>query len=223
MTNTLSLYEKVLIVKWYYQSFENYDEVRMLFNQYFPQTPALSLAFRLVIKAFEETGSVIEEVLCGIKEEPDTTGDNASLNLSDIEYDVAIKEEPFEEEDLAANMTINTTDKEKSPQNPDDSRAKEKCNICFKIYSSEAALSRHLRKHRIEKKYNCPVCDQSFSRLSALVGHRMRHVSAEDLELWKSDSNNHDRDYKEFDRSDSEESMEVRNSIMFILRFLICK
>lgn len=73
---------------------------------------------------------MIKEVLWGIKEEPDTTGLQASVDFSGIDEDMTVKEEPFGEEQSSAIISTASKNTNKSQKNPIDSRCRESCNIC---------------------------------------------------------------------------------------------
>lgn len=101
MSKTLSLYQKVLIIKWYYKHDEKLHAVEELFKESFHFSP-ISTAFDDVVKAFELSGSVADVVLCDIKGEPAEESENEIVYYIDIEEDesndVPIKEELSAEE-----------------------------------------------------------------------------------------------------------------------------
>lgn len=109
MPSHLTLYQKILIVKWYYMSKEEMRSVAILFEESFHFRP-ISAAFDQVLRAFELSGSVVENVLSGIKEEPVTEDTDAEVEEtfeidSDIHDDEPMEqfseEEPLSEESAA--------------------------------------------------------------------------------------------------------------------------
>lgn len=58
-----------------------------------------------------------------------------------------------------------------------NAKSKIKCKICFEIFGSKLALSRHMTQHQTGKLYSCPICDDPFEELSDVIRHRATHSS----------------------------------------------
>ncbi|XP_074649958.1 uncharacterized protein LOC141905099 isoform X2 [Tubulanus polymorphus] len=48
------------------------------------------------------------------------------------------------------------------------------CHICYKTFSQQASLQRHIRLHTGAKPYTCNLCKASFYRLDSLHNHKVR-------------------------------------------------
>ncbi|KAL5358319.1 hypothetical protein BJX96DRAFT_182824 [Aspergillus floccosus] len=53
------------------------------------------------------------------------------------------------------------------------------CAWCFKSFSKEEHLARHVRTHTKEKPFTCTVCDKPFSRHDSLLRHRRSHKTGD--------------------------------------------
>lgn len=198
MSKLLTLYQKVLIVKWFYQNNGELFQVRAIFEASFRFSP-IPTVFDQVLKAFEMTGSVTEDVICGVKEEsavapaPANAVTDLVINLEnpnvqahtqadvnnepteyyEINEDFSIKVEPLEEEEEAAPIIIEPlkTSKRIPTTIPANAGGKVECKICYKMTGSKLALARHQLSHRNGKGYVCPICGRTFENLGGIIRH----------------------------------------------------
>lgn len=166
MSQVLTLYQKVLIVKWYYKNNEQIYKVGALFQESFNFSP-IPRVFDHVLKAFELTGSVVEDVIWRIKEEPIADPYQESSPLEQIkeepelesEYtvtEVHIKEEPIlEEEEEASGTTSGTIVSSLAFEETSNSLSSSvECDICH-----ENVLPQDLKNHKRDAHYiECEVC-----------------------------------------------------------------
>lgn len=110
MSQLLSLYQKILIVKWYYKNDEELWKVGKLFEESFHFSPIL-MGLGQVVEAFELTGSVVEDVVCRIKDEHDA-------GLENEEVDVGVDIMAVEESDISPGLAVNKEVLNEEDNNP---------------------------------------------------------------------------------------------------------
>lgn len=192
MSRILSLEQKIFIVKWYYKKNESLPMVESQFSEAFHFNPILTV-FDHVLRAFEATGSVIEDVSYVIDEgQP-----NVSKELHDCESDRALEvaqedgSEDLSEVDTSEGATIDhhsgADSSEASepasqprrmgrPRKPIDNLT---CGICSKECKSRRSYLGHLKLHGA-KEYVCSVCNYACSTRKYLKVHEQKHVPMEE-------------------------------------------
>lgn len=62
-----------------------------------------------------------------------------------------------------------------------DSKRRNICRYCQKIFPAPSLLQRHERTHTGEKPYHCQVCGRGFALKGGLKSHQVIHISKEKL------------------------------------------
>ncbi|XP_039284448.1 PR domain zinc finger protein 10 isoform X2 [Nilaparvata lugens] len=51
------------------------------------------------------------------------------------------------------------------------------CNVCFKRFLNNSALTGHLKSHAILKSFECPICKETFDHMLSLKAHVQGHAN----------------------------------------------